>query len=51
MAVLLGFYRAEILRFFDGCELVDPGLVCIPRRRPDSHKRDLYGPGRCRAAG
>jgi S-adenosyl methyltransferase len=28
--------RAEILRFFDGFELVDPGLVYIPMWRPDS---------------
>jgi S-adenosyl methyltransferase len=26
----------EILRFFDGFELVDPGLVYIPQWRPDS---------------
>jgi len=28
--------RAEILRFFDGFDLVDPGLVEIPRWRSDS---------------
>jgi SAM-dependent methyltransferase len=28
--------RAEILRFFDGFDLVDPGLVYIPQWRPDS---------------
>jgi hypothetical protein len=28
--------RTEILRFFDGFELVDPGLVYIPQWRPDS---------------
>jgi S-adenosyl methyltransferase len=28
--------RAEILRFFDGFELVDPGLVYTPVWRPDS---------------
>ncbi len=28
--------RAEILRFFDGFDLVDPGLVDIPLWRPDS---------------
>jgi hypothetical protein len=28
--------RAEILRFFDGFDLVDPGLVSIPQWRPDS---------------
>ncbi len=27
--------RAEILRFFDGFQLVEPGLVAIPRWRPD----------------
>ncbi len=28
--------RAEILRFFDGFDLVDPGLVYMPAWRPDS---------------
>jgi hypothetical protein len=28
--------RAEILRFFDGFDLVEPGLVYIPQWRPDS---------------
>jgi SAM-dependent methyltransferase len=28
--------RADILRFFDGFELVDPGLVYMPLWRPDS---------------
>jgi hypothetical protein len=28
--------HAEILRFFDGFELVDPGLVYVPQWRPDS---------------
>jgi hypothetical protein len=28
--------RADIRRFFDGFELVDPGLVYIPQWRPDS---------------
>jgi SAM-dependent methyltransferase len=28
--------RAEILRFFDGFELTDPGLVYVPQWRPDS---------------
>lgn len=28
--------RAEILRFFDGFHLVEPGLVHIPQWRPDS---------------
>jgi SAM-dependent methyltransferase len=27
--------HAEILRFFDGLDLVDPGLVFVPRWRPD----------------
>jgi hypothetical protein len=27
--------REEILRFFDGLELIDPGLVQVPRWRPD----------------
>jgi hypothetical protein len=28
--------RADILRFFDGFDLVDPGLVYIPQWRPDA---------------
>jgi hypothetical protein len=28
--------RADILRFFDGFDLVDPGLVYLPEWRPDS---------------
>lgn len=28
--------REEVLRFFDGFELVEPGLVAMPRWRPDS---------------
>jgi len=28
--------HAEILRFFDGFELVEPGLVYVPLWRPDS---------------
>ena len=28
--------RAEIMRFFEGFDLVDPGLVFIPQWRPDS---------------
>jgi hypothetical protein len=28
--------RTEILRFFDGFDLVDPGLVYVPLWRPDS---------------
>jgi SAM-dependent methyltransferase len=28
--------RADILRFFDGFEILDPGLVYIPQWRPDS---------------
>jgi hypothetical protein len=28
--------RAEILRFFDGFDLVDPGLVYLPQWRPDT---------------
>ncbi len=27
--------HAEVLRFFDGLDLVDPGLVFVPRWRPD----------------
>jgi hypothetical protein len=28
--------HADVLRFFDGFDLVDPGLVYIPEWRPDS---------------
>jgi len=28
--------RAEIQRFFDGCDLLDPGLTYVPQWRPDS---------------
>lgn len=28
--------RADVLAFLDGCELVDPGLVPMPRWRPDT---------------
>ena len=28
--------RAEVLRFFDGRELVDPGVVPVPQWRPAS---------------
>ena len=37
--------RAEILRFFDGFELVDPGVVPIPLWRPDS-PADVPEPGK-----
>jgi hypothetical protein len=35
--------RAEVARFFDGLELVEPGLVRAPEWRPDSD-RDLENP-------
>ncbi|RJQ81512.1 hypothetical protein D5S17_04745 [Pseudonocardiaceae bacterium YIM PH 21723] len=28
--------RADVLRFFDGFDLVEPGLVCAPQWRPES---------------
>ncbi|GGQ06946.1 SAM-dependent methyltransferase [Streptomyces roseolilacinus] len=28
--------RDEVARFFDGCEMVDPGLVAMPHWRPDT---------------
>ncbi|MFV2119709.1 SAM-dependent methyltransferase [Streptomyces sp. Act-28] len=28
--------REEVARFFDGCEMVDPGLVAMPHWRPDT---------------
>lgn len=27
--------RGEVEAFFDGAELLDPGVVCLPRWRPD----------------
>ena len=30
--------HAEILRFFDGLDLADPGLVLVPQWRPDNHR-------------
>jgi S-adenosyl methyltransferase len=38
--------RAEIQRFFDGFELVDPGLVFVPQWRPDSPGDVPADPGR-----
>jgi hypothetical protein len=38
--------RAEILRFFDGFELVEPGLVYTPRWRPDSQQDVLDDPSK-----
>jgi SAM-dependent methyltransferase len=38
--------RADILRFFDGFDLVDPGLVYIPEWRPDSPADAPVDPGR-----
>jgi hypothetical protein len=35
--------RAEILRFFEGLELIEPGLVHVPQWRPD-HPRDEHHP-------
>jgi|SRR5450755_879703 SAM-dependent methyltransferase len=37
--------RAQILRFFDGFDLVDPGLVFIPQWRPDSPSDVPTDPG------
>ncbi|MGI8449486.1 MAG: SAM-dependent methyltransferase [Streptosporangiaceae bacterium] len=37
--------RAQILRFFDGFELVDPGLVPIPRWRPGPGDEPAGDPG------
>jgi SAM-dependent methyltransferase len=38
--------RAEILRFFDGFDLVDPGLVYVPTWRPDSADDIPADPGK-----
>jgi hypothetical protein len=38
--------RAEILRFFDGFDLLDPGLVYMPQWRPDSPDDVLADPSR-----
>jgi S-adenosyl methyltransferase len=32
--------HAEVLRFFDGFDLVDPGLVFVPRWRPEEGQQD-----------
>jgi len=32
--------RAEVLRFFDGFDLIEPGLVQVPQWRPDSPAPD-----------
>jgi hypothetical protein len=37
--------RADILRFFEGFELVDPGVVPIPRWRPDPGDEPSGDPG------
>jgi len=36
--------RAEITRFFDGMEMLDPGLVQVHRWRPGSAAPDDSGP-------
>lgn len=38
--------RPEIARFFDGFDLVDPGLVAIPYWRPDSSAGNPADPGK-----
>jgi SAM-dependent methyltransferase len=38
--------RADILRFFDGFDLVEPGLVYIPQWRPDSPADMPADPGK-----
>jgi hypothetical protein len=43
--------RADILRFFDGFELLDPGLVMIPHWRPDAPVADDPGKFRGGLAG
>jgi SAM-dependent methyltransferase len=45
-ATVQGRSRAEILRFFDGLDLVDPGLVYIPQWRPDPAEVAPDDPGR-----
>lgn len=42
--------RAEILRFFDDLELIEPGLVHVPQWRPD-HPREAQFPERIAAYG
>jgi hypothetical protein len=36
--------RADVLRFFDGFELVDPGLAWVPAWRPDGSPGDFADP-------
>jgi SAM-dependent methyltransferase len=39
--------RADVLRFFDGFDLVDPGLVYIPQWRPESPEDVPEDPSKC----
>jgi trans-aconitate methyltransferase len=43
MASFVTRTRAQVERFFDGLELVDPGLVEIQRWKPDNHRSTLPG--------
>ena len=45
-APVQGRFRADILRFFDGFDLLDPGLVYIPQWRPDPGDAVPDEPGR-----
>lgn len=40
--------RAEIAEFFDGLELVEPGLVWLPQWRPEGHEQHRDQPHRSR---
>jgi SAM-dependent methyltransferase len=42
---VIGRSRAEIARFFDNLELLDPGLVYLPQWRPDVHPVPNTPPG------
>jgi O-methyltransferase involved in polyketide biosynthesis len=45
-APLISRGRAEVTRFFDGFELVEPGLVFAPQWRPDSPSPEVSDPAR-----
>jgi S-adenosyl methyltransferase len=39
--------REEVARFFDGLELVEPGLVPVPQWRPDPDTKAVPAPLWC----
>ncbi|MGH1555015.1 SAM-dependent methyltransferase [Streptomyces sp. L7] len=41
--------HAEVTRFFDGTEIIDPGVVQLPVWRPDPEDAPATDPSRCGA--